>query len=85
MPWVPWIDTEPEPAAREEVRKLYQKTLNTETGNVPDVVRLASLTPEIAGLIFDLNKAIHRNATGLTEREIEIVALIVSSYNGCVH
>jgi len=85
MPWVPWIDTEPESAASEEVRKLYQKTRNAETGNVPDVVKLASLTPEIAGLIFDLNKAIHRNATGLTEREIEIAALIVSSYNGCVH
>ena len=33
----------------------------------------------------DINREIHRAASGLTRREQEIAALVVSSFNGCVH
>jgi alkylhydroperoxidase family enzyme len=49
------------------------------------MVRLTSLTPEVAGLINDLNRAVHINATGLSRKEQEIAALVVAVYNGCVH
>jgi hypothetical protein len=48
-------------------------------------MRLTSLTPEVAGLLFDLNKVMESAAKGLSLREREITALIVSVNNGCVH
>ena len=85
MSWVTWIKIEDEATSNQEVQKLYQQTLNSFTKKIPDTVRLTSLTPEVAGLLNDLNQAIHRNATGLTAREKEVSALIVSVYNGCAH
>jgi len=85
MPWVTWIDIEDESSTNEEVRNLFKRSRNRITNKVTDTVRLTSLTPEVSGLINDLSIAIQRNATGLTPREKEISALIVSAYNGCVH
>ncbi|MBI2856400.1 MAG: hypothetical protein HYX93_06105 [Chloroflexi bacterium] len=85
MPWVTWIETVPEDTTDEAVHQLYERTRMRRTGQVPDTVRLTSLTPEVAGLINDLSRAVHVNATGLSRREQEVAALIVSVYNGCVH
>ncbi len=85
MPWTTWIDIEDESTSDEEVQELYAETRNGLTKKVPDLVRLASLTPEVSGLMLSLNQAIHRNAGGLTVREQEIAALITASLNGCVH
>ena len=85
MSWVPWIDIEDESSTNEAVQNLFKRTRNKLTNKVTDTVRLTSLTPEVSELINNLSAAIHRNATGLTTREKEISALIVSVYNGCVH
>ncbi|MBF0280072.1 MAG: hypothetical protein HQM13_19900 [SAR324 cluster bacterium] len=85
MSWVTWIEIEDESSSKEEVKKLYQQARNILTKKIPDTVRLTSLTPEVAGLLNELNQAIHRNAVGLTTREKEVSALLVSVYNGCVH
>ena len=85
MAWVTWIDIEDESSTNEAVQKLFKQTRNKTTNTVSDTVRLTSLTPEVSKLINDLSIAIQRNATGLTPREKEISALIVSVYNGCVH
>lgn len=82
MAWTTWIEIEPDDTSNEKVRELYQSTRDRSTGHPPDTVRLNSLTPEVASLIYNLNRAIHRNASGLTKREQEIAALIVSSGNG---
>ncbi len=82
MPWTTWIEIEPEESANEMVQQLYNSTRDRMSGRVPDTVLLNSLTPEVAGLIYALNRAIHRNAKWLSLREQEIAALIVSSYNG---
>jgi alkylhydroperoxidase/carboxymuconolactone decarboxylase family protein YurZ len=55
------------------------------TGQPPDLVRLTSLTPSVAGLLYDLQRTIYQEARGLSLREKEIAALIVSVFNGCVH
>jgi hypothetical protein len=39
----------------------------------------------VAGVLHDLQLAIYHEANGLTLREKEIAALLVSTYNGCVH
>ena len=85
MPWVTWISTEDDNTSDPEVRNLYESVRSPRTGAVPDLVRLTSRTPEVAGLLHRLSIAVYRNAKGLTLREKEIVALISSSYIGCVH
>jgi hypothetical protein len=85
MIWNPWIEIEPDDTKDDDVQKLYQITRDRLTGRSPDTVRLNSLTPKVAGLLYDLQKAIYNGTEGLTLREKEISALIVSTYNGCVH
>lgn len=85
MTWIPWIKIEPDDTTNEEVRQLYDRTRDRKTGRPPDTVRLASLTPKVAGLLYDLQGAIYHGAHGLTIREKEIAALIVSAHNGCMH
>ena len=85
MTWFPWIHIEPDNSENETVRELYRRTINHVTGKIPDAVRLTSLTPDVAGLLYDLDRAIEAAAKGLSSREREIAALIVSVNNGCVH
>jgi hypothetical protein len=85
MPWVPWIQIEKDDTAKEEVKKLYKKTQNQLTGKISDLTRLTSLTPEVADSLASLSSAVYRNASGLTVREKEIIALVTSSFVGCVH
>jgi alkylhydroperoxidase family enzyme len=85
MPWTTWIEIEPEDTPNEAVQQLYQRSKDRTTGRPNDTVRLTSLTPQVSGLLYDLSQAIYRDARGLTLREKEIAALIVSNYNGCVH
>lgn len=82
MTWTPWIETEPLDTPNETVRELYHQTRNISSGLPPDTVRLHSLTPEIAELIYKLSHMIHESASGLTLREKEIAALVVASFNG---
>lgn len=86
MVWKPWIEMEPLDTVDPEVQALYRRTgAGTARGTPPDLVRLTSSTPEVSGLLFDLSRAVHSNAAGLTGREQAMVALIVACYNGCVH
>jgi len=82
LTWTTWIEIEPDDTTNATVQQLYKSTQDRATCRPPDTVRLTSLTPRVAGLIHNLNRTIHRDAKGLTAREQEIAALIVSSYNG---
>jgi hypothetical protein len=82
MTWQTWIQIETDGTIDETVRQLYDNTRDRLTGAPPDTVRLTSLTPRVARLLYDLNHTIHTEAKGLSAREQEIAALIVSSYNG---
>ncbi len=85
MPWKPWIQIEKDDSSKEEVSLLYKKTRNSLTGKISDLTRLTSLTPEFATHLDSLCSAVYKNASGLTIREKEIVALVTSSFIGCVH
>ncbi len=85
MPWVPWIQIEEDDASNDEVRQLYKKTRNSLTGQISDLTRLTSLTPEVSNHLDSLCSAVYKNAVGLTVREKEIAALVTSSFIGCVH
>ena len=85
MPWVPWIQIEQDDTSEEEVKQLYKKTRNSLTGKISDLTRLTSLTPKVSNHLDSLCSAVYRDAVGLTVREKEIVALVTSSFIGCVH
>jgi len=85
MSWSPWIKIEKDDTSNEEVKTLYKKTRNSMTGKISDLTRLTSTTPEVSNHLDSLSSAVYRNATGLTNREKEIVALVTSSSIGCVH
>ena len=85
MPWKPWIQVEEDDTLNEEARRLYKRSKNALTGEVSDLTRLTSLTPEVSGHLDSLCSAVYRNASGLTPREKEIAALVTSSFIGCVH
>lgn len=85
MSWVPWIQIEKDDTSKEEVKQLYKKTQNSLTGKISDLTRITSLTPEVSNYLDSLCSAVYRNASGLTVREKEIVALVTSSFVGCVH
>jgi hypothetical protein len=85
MTWTTWIETEPEGNVNETIQQLYGRTRDMMSGRPPDTVRLTSLTPTVSGLLYDLQRAIYQESKGLTLREKEIAALLVSVYNGCVH
>jgi hypothetical protein len=69
MPWTPWIQIENDDGS----------------AKISDLTRITSLTPDVSKLIDDLCRAVYRSASGLTVREKEIVALVTSSFIGCVH
>jgi len=85
MSWNTWIEIQPEDTTDVAAQNLYNRTRDFATGHPPDIVRLMSLTPSVANLLFDLQRTIFLEATGLSIQEKEIAALIVSSFNGCVH
>jgi hypothetical protein len=85
MSWVPWIQIEKDDTSKEEVKQLYKKTKNSLTGKISDLTRITSLIPEVSNCLDSLCSAVYRNASGLTVREKEIVALVTSSFVGCVH
>jgi alkylhydroperoxidase family enzyme len=85
MPWTPWIKIESEDTSNVQAKNLYERTRNPVTQKISDLTRITSLTSQTSELIDKLCAAVYRNATGLSTREKEIAALIVSSLNGCVH
>jgi alkylhydroperoxidase family enzyme len=85
MPWNSWIQIEKDNTENEEAKRLYERTKNPLTNEISDLTRITSLTPEVSELIDKLCVSVYKNATGLSAREKEIVALVTSSLNGCVH
>ena len=85
MAWEPWIKIVDDSAGDQAVQDVCRRARDPQTGLVSDLVRLNAASPAVAGLLLDLNREIHRAASGLTRREQEVAALVVSAFNGCVH
>ena len=85
MPWIPWIEIENEDSSSIDAKSLYKKVRNPITGKISDLNRITSLTPEVSENIYALGASVYKNAAGFTAREKEIIALVTSSFVGCVH
>ena len=85
MPWKPWVEIEKRDTTNQEAKQMYDEVMDKKTKVIPDLCRLTSITPQIALDINKLHDSIAENKTGLSVKEIEIAALIVANFNGCVH
>jgi hypothetical protein len=85
MPWNPWISVEADDTTHAAAKTLYRKTKNPLNGKISDLTRITSLTPEVAEAIHSLCAAVYKTSSGLTAREKEVLALVTSSFIGCVH
>jgi len=85
MPWIPWIQIEKDDTQKQDVQQLYKATRHPLTGQLSDLTRLTSLTPQVSQHLHRLCSAVYQDASGLTGREKEIAALVTSAFIGCVH
>lgn len=80
MAWIKIID---EDDAGPELRALYERTVDPETGRVDEIMRVHSLNP--AGL--ESHNALYtsamRSTPTLRKAEREMIALVVSALNDC--
>ncbi len=79
---MPWIRTIPVGEASGELKELYDAAIRR-AGRVFGIVRTMSLAPAILEASMDLYLAIMYAPRGLTRRQREMVAVVVSRANQC--
>lgn len=79
-----WIKTISDEAAEGLCRKLFDEA-RERAGKVWNVVRLMSLRPKQLQASMELYREIMFGESGLTRAERELVAVVVSSTNGCFY
>ena len=77
-----WIRTiEPE-EADSPLREIYD-TIKGKRGKVADIMRIHSLNPSAMKTHMDLYLCLMFGTSGLTRRQREMIAVVVSSANRC--
>ena len=79
---MPWIRTIPPEQAAGPLRDSYQRAL-ARAGRVFGIVRAMSLAPRVLDASIGLYLEILFARGGLTRRQREMLAVVVSSTNGC--
>ena len=80
---VAWIRTVSEHDAEGDLGRLYSEVADPITGKVDHVLRVHSLHPEGLDAHFKVYKAAMAGTRSLRRVEREMIALVVSSINGC--
>jgi hypothetical protein len=82
---VAWIETlEPDdPRVDGRLRRLYRAAVDPESGTLDAILKVHSLRPDTLRAHLALWRATCRTAEGLSRRERECIALVVSAYNEC--
>lgn len=78
-----WIDTVDDGEARGELADLYATMADPETGRVDNVLKIHSLHPAGLRAHWDLYVAAMAGTPGLRKVDREMIALVVSTLNGC--
>lgn len=79
---MPWIEVIAPEAAKGRLKKLYGEAVQR-VGKVYHIVRAMGLDPGVLETSFALYRSIMFSPRGLTKRQREMVAVVVSSANGC--
>ncbi len=80
---VAWIDTVPEKDAVGELEELYRQVVDPQTGKLDHIMQVHSLHPAGLRAHVELYSSVMRSTRGLSRADREMIALLVSSLNGC--
>lgn len=80
---VAWIDTVPEKGATGELGELYRQVVDPQTSELDHIMQVHSLHPAGLRVHFELYRTVMASTRGLRKTEREMIALLVSSLNGC--
>ena len=79
---MPWIQTIPVAAATGKLKEQYAAA-QARAGRVYGIVRAMSLAPTVLDASMQLYRAIMFAPGGLTRRQRELIAVVVSRSNRC--
>lgn len=77
-----WINTVPPQAADADLKLAYEK-ITSARGKLSNIMQIQSLDPKAMTAHLDLYLALMFGRSGLSRAERELVAILVSSVNGC--
>lgn len=84
MSWIQEFSrAEAETQADTELRELFLRVLDLETGQLDNIMTVHSLHPNGLRAHFELYQAVMRGTPGLRKLERELLALVVSQINQC--
>ncbi len=78
-----WIATVSADDADPELRDLYARVADPETGQLDHIMSIHSLHPAGLRAHFELYRAVMRGTPSLRKVDRELIALVVSRANGC--
>jgi len=81
---VAWIKTVPEEEAKGELTEVYRRIAGSR-GKVANIMRVQGLNPAAMGAHLDLYLAVMFGPSGLSRKERELIAVVVSAANGCTY
>ena len=83
MAWIEVIDEAEVEARGGHLARLYRAAVDEHTGRVDNVLQIHSLRPRTLDGHLRLYHAVMREPAGLSTREREAIAVVVSAANGC--
>lgn len=78
-----WIKTIAEEDAEGLLKEIYDRHKHPETGKVSDLHKASSLDPEVLDSIRKMFRTLLFSQSGLSRIQRELIAVVVSSANGC--
>ncbi len=78
-----WIDTVPPDSAGDELAALYARVTDPDSGALDNIMAIHGLHPAGLRAHFELYVAVMQGSKGLRKVDREMIALVVSSKNGC--
>lgn len=78
-----WIDVIPEQEADDELRALYDRARDPESGRLDHILSVHSLHPRGLAAHLDLYRAVMASSPTLRKAEREMIAVTVSRINAC--
>ena len=83
MKRIAWIDTITEEEAEGELGQAYERSRDPLTGKVDHIMRVHALHPQTLDDHLRLYGTLMHGMGDLTRAEREMIAVVVSSINGC--
>ncbi len=78
-----WIKIIKEENAEGKLKKLYEKMTSPTNKKVANVLKVHSLKPNILEAHYNLYRKIMFGKSNISRKQREMIAVVVSSINGC--